>query len=90
MAARVAGSGRAHAGGRLFWGGMKAFADGSLGSRTALMWEPYLDVAAGGAGDVRPTGQRMVDMAQLGVDVEGAMAAGLQVRRCGEHPLHCA
>lgn len=45
MAERVKHLGTAHQGGRLFWGGVKEFADGSLGSRTALMHEPY----AGGA-----------------------------------------
>ena len=30
-------------GGFLFKGGLKDFADGSLGSRTALMQEPYSD-----------------------------------------------
>ncbi|GIL61849.1 hypothetical protein Vafri_16260, partial [Volvox africanus] len=44
----VAVQGRAHPGGRLFWGGLKEFADGSLGSRTALMWEPYSDSDSGG------------------------------------------
>lgn len=34
---------KAHAGGFLFRGGLKDFADGSLGSRTALMQEPYAD-----------------------------------------------
>eukprot|EP00850_Spirogloea_muscicola_P019935 SM000202S05906 [mRNA] locus=s202:223189:227174:- [translate_table: standard] len=29
---------------QLRWGGVKAFADGSIGSRTALFHEPYLDV----------------------------------------------
>ena len=41
MAAYVAQHGRAHQGGRLFWGPLKAFADGALGSATALMHEPY-------------------------------------------------
>ncbi|EFJ44615.1 hypothetical protein VOLCADRAFT_94988 [Volvox carteri f. nagariensis] len=45
----VAVHGRAHPGGRLFWGGLKEFADGSLGSRTALMWKPYSDVGRGGS-----------------------------------------
>jgi len=37
--------GREHAGGRLSWGSLKEFADGSLGSHTALMYEPYADKA---------------------------------------------
>ena len=35
--------GSTHPGGFLSWGMAKAFVDGSLGSRTALMSEPYLD-----------------------------------------------
>ena len=42
--------GRSHPGGRLHWGGLKAFADGSLGSRTALMWQPYADTPAADTG----------------------------------------
>ena len=41
VAAHVAANGYAHPSGRLFWGGVKEFADGSLGSCTALMREPY-------------------------------------------------
>ena len=37
--------GREHGGGRLSWGSLKEFADGSLGSHTALMHEPYADKA---------------------------------------------
>ncbi|KAG2492348.1 hypothetical protein HYH03_009296 [Edaphochlamys debaryana] len=36
--------GRSHPGGRLHWGGTKEFVDGSLGSHTALLWQPYADV----------------------------------------------
>ncbi len=32
-----------HGGGRLWWGGLKAFVDGSLGSATAWFHEPYAD-----------------------------------------------
>ncbi|GAX75631.1 hypothetical protein CEUSTIGMA_g3075.t1 [Chlamydomonas eustigma] len=42
LATHVAARGYAHPSGRLFWGGVKEFADGSLGSCTALMHEPYL------------------------------------------------
>ena len=41
MAAYVAEHGSAHSSQRLFWGPLKAFADGALGSATALMYEPY-------------------------------------------------
>lgn len=43
MASYVESYGRGHSSGMLFWGGVKEFADGSLGARTALMWEPYVD-----------------------------------------------
>ncbi len=41
MAERVRHVGTLHPGGRLRWGGVKEFSDGSLGSHTALMHEPY-------------------------------------------------
>jgi predicted amidohydrolase YtcJ len=66
--------GRGHSGGRLFWGGVKAFADGSLGSRTALMWQPYSD-------DGASSGTRTVDLAVLRERAAAADAAGLQVGR---------
>jgi hypothetical protein len=69
--------GKGHSSGRLFWGGVKEFADGSLGSRTALMWEPYSD-------DPGSSGTRTVDMAQLRERAVKADAAGLQVCRPGQ------
>ena len=57
---------------RLFWGGLKAFVDGSLGSTTAWFYEPYED-----APDVR--GLMVTDTAELRHDVVGADAAGMQV-----------
>lgn len=72
----AASQGKGHSSGRLFWGGVKEFADGSLGSRTALMWEPYSD-------DPSSTGTRTVDMAQLRERAAKAHAAGLQVCRPG-------
>lgn len=41
LAARVAASGFSHPSGRLHVGGVKVFADGSLGSMTALMHDEY-------------------------------------------------
>ena len=64
--------GRAHPGGHLHWGGLKAFADGSLGSRTALMKEPYAD-------DPTTSGIRLTRYPQLAALVQEADAAGLQV-----------
>ena len=72
LAARVAARGYAHRGGRLFWGGAKAFADGSLGSMTALMREPYRDQPG-------HRGARMIDPETLRRDAAAADAAGLQV-----------
>ena len=63
---------RAHPGGRLHWGGLKAFADGSLGSRTALMKEPYAD-------DITTRGIRLTPYSELEELVRAADAADLQV-----------
>jgi predicted amidohydrolase YtcJ len=72
MAARVAALGYAHPGGRLYWGGVKAFADGSLGSRTALMHAAYADAPG-------QRGRRMMDLGALRAAAARADAAGLQV-----------
>lgn len=75
----VAKHGRAHPSGRLFWGGLKAFADGSLGSRTALFWAPYDDAAVAGVAAAHASGQRAVPLEQLREMVKGAVVNGLQV-----------
>ena len=56
-------------------GGLKGFADGSLGSTTALFFEPYLDApeTSGLPSD------EMVDEAAMLADMIGADAAGLQL-----------
>jgi predicted amidohydrolase YtcJ len=72
MATRVAAAGKQHPGGHLSWGAVKEFADGSLGSRTALMWQPYAD-------DPTTSGLRQVDLGVFGERVKGAAEAGLQV-----------
>ncbi|HEV3469419.1 MAG TPA: amidohydrolase [Pyrinomonadaceae bacterium] len=66
---------RAFGGDMLRVGGLKGFADGSLGSTTALFFDPYLD-----APDTRglPGDEMFPEGAMLG-RVEGADAAGLQV-----------
>ena len=69
----VAERGVTHRGGRLFWGGVKAFSDGSLGSRTALMHQPYAD-------DASSSGMRATPLDELRQLVLQADAAGLQVR----------
>jgi predicted amidohydrolase YtcJ len=56
----------------LSWGGLKGFVDGSLGSSTALFYEPYLD-----APDTR--GLAVTSMEELEDAVRRADAAGLQV-----------
>lgn len=65
--------GRAHPGGRLHWGGLKDFADGSLGSRTALMHQPYAD-------DPMSNGVRLTPRETLQEMVTAADLTGLQVR----------
>lgn len=93
LAARVAAKGGFDArSARLAWGGVKEFVDGSLGSNSALFWEPYLDAAPaaapGGARDAdgdecsrRPAacGTRTVAADELAALVRGAAGAGLQV-----------
>lgn len=78
LATTIEAYGKAHHGGRLFLGGAKMFLDGSLGSRTALMWEPYSDAEPSGP-DGAPSGTRMIDTEKLYNLVRGADAAGLQV-----------
>jgi predicted amidohydrolase YtcJ len=56
----------------LSWGGLKGFVDGSLGSSTALFFEPYLD-----APDTR--GLMVTPLAELEEAVRRADAARLQV-----------
>lgn len=57
---------------RLFWGGVKAFVDGSLGSSTAWFYDPYADDSAN-------RGLVVSDTAQLWRDIVSADSAGLQV-----------
>jgi predicted amidohydrolase YtcJ len=80
---------------RLAWGGVKEFADGSLGSSTALLWEPYADAPseAGGQGGDHTSnsgqggstcpghtcGTRTIPTDELRQLVSSAAAAGLQV-----------
>ena len=66
---------RAFGGDMLRIGGLKGFADGSLGSTTALFFEPYLDApnTSGLPGD------EMFPEGAMLKRVEGADAAGLQV-----------
>lgn len=73
MAERVRHVGNSHPGGRLSWGGVKEFYDGSLGSRTALMHEPYVDDQTNGVGT------RTVDPEKFKKEIQGADAAGLQI-----------
>ncbi|MEW5309936.1 MAG: hypothetical protein WDW38_001776 [Sanguina aurantia] len=90
LASKIAVEGRGHPGGRLFWGGVKEFADGSLGSKTALMWEPYLTEPVLGAvdGGAVPgaasalgsqAGTRSIPMDDLAGKIRAADRAGLQV-----------
>src|SRR3546814_21086818 len=56
-------------------GVLKGFADGSLGSTTALFCEPYLDAP----GTSRLPSEDLVDRAAMLDDMVGADAAGLQL-----------
>jgi len=57
---------------RLWWGGLKAFVDGSLGSTTAWFYEPYDD-------EPGTAGFMTTDSVELRGWIEGADAAGLHV-----------
>jgi predicted amidohydrolase YtcJ len=56
----------------LWWGGLKAFVDGSLGSTTAWFYEPYHD-------DPSTSGLLLTDTASLRESLLVADAAGLQL-----------
>lgn len=56
----------------LWWGGLKAFVDGSLGSTTAWFYEPYAD-------EPETAGFMTSDSVELRADIESADAAGLHV-----------
>ncbi|HYE13581.1 MAG TPA: amidohydrolase, partial [Pyrinomonadaceae bacterium] len=72
---KAVGLRRAFGGAMLRVGGFKGFSDGSLGSTTALFFEPYLD-APGTSG---LPGDEMFPEGAMLARVEGADAAGLQV-----------
>lgn len=57
---------------RLWWGGLKAFVDGSLGSTTAWFYEPYAD-------EPNTAGFMTTDSAELRGWIEAADAAGLHL-----------
>ena len=60
---------------KLHIGGLKGFADGSLGSTTALFFEPYLD-APNTSGLAN---SQMIPESKMQDDILGADRAGLQV-----------
>jgi predicted amidohydrolase YtcJ len=57
---------------RLFWGGLKAFVDGSLGSTTAWFYDPYED-------EPETTGLMVTDTAELRAGILEADAAGMHL-----------
>jgi len=57
---------------RLFWGGVKGFVDGSLGSTTAWFWQPYDDAPDN-------HGLTVTDTTELWRSIVSADSAGLQV-----------
>jgi predicted amidohydrolase YtcJ len=56
-------------------GGVKGFADGSLGSTTALLFEPYLD----SPGTSGITSAELANPEKMAANIEEADAAGLQI-----------
>lgn len=56
-------------------GGVKGFADGSLGSTTALFFQPYLDAPSTSG----ITSAELAHPEQMAKNIEGADAAGLQI-----------
>ena len=72
MAAFVDEHGQQHSSGRLSWGPLKEFADGALGSATALMHEPYTH-------QPHTSGLATMDFAELAQLVGNASEACLQV-----------
>lgn len=59
-------------GGKLRWGGVKGFVDGSLGSTTAWFHEPYADTP-------ETSGFPLTDLSELNEMVSSADAAGLKL-----------
>ncbi len=57
---------------RLWWGGLKAFVDGSLGSTTAWFYDPYVDAP-------ETSGLITTDTARLREQIASADSAGLHV-----------
>eukprot|EP00884_Botryococcus_braunii_P021613 jgi/Botrbrau1/8135/Bobra.0308s0027.1 len=72
LARYVEENGTQHPGGRLYWGVLKEFADGSLGSRTALFHQAYAD-------EPSSRGLSTADPTLLEQRVLSAHMAGLQV-----------
>jgi hypothetical protein len=60
-------------------GGVKGFADGSLGSRTAWMMEPYADAPAGAQYPSGLASAELLKPEQMYADIAGADKAGLQI-----------
>ncbi len=60
-------------------GGVKGFADGSVGSHTAWLMAPYNDLAAGAENPTGLAGAELVNPAAMYSDIEGADKAGLQI-----------
>jgi len=61
--------------GYLHIGGVKGYADGSLGSTTALLYQPYLD----SPGTSGISSAELANPEEMWRDMEGADAAGLQI-----------
>jgi hypothetical protein len=70
-------------------GGIKTFTDGSIGARTAKLFEPYRD---GEASSEHATGEWVVDPEELNEIVDRAHEHGLQVcaHAIGDHAIEAA
>lgn len=75
LAGLIAANGSSSPDMHLFWGGLKEFADGSLGAKTALFHKPYLHQA----GEPESRGVRTKEKKVLADLVSQADRAGLQV-----------
>ena len=73
-------------------GWLKLFGDGTLGSRTAAIFAPYLDEPARGAPPAGPLGTFVTEPAEMATLAEAAARAGIatQIHAIGDRSLRAA
>jgi predicted amidohydrolase YtcJ len=78
--------------GRARMGWLKLFGDGTLGSRTAAIFAPYLDEPARGAPPAGPLGTFVTEPAEMSALAETAARAGIatQIHAIGDRSLRAA